>query len=120
MDASIGRRILERRNALGLAASDLAETLRITADTLLDYEIGRTRVPAGLLCDIARALDCPIGHFFDNLDILGDSPPGDQGGDAADGDRFGRILSRIDDPSEREFVMRLAGGFASRRNGTVN
>ena len=68
VDYHVGRRVCERRAALGLTASEFAEIIGVTYQQALKYERGADRVSAGRLYEIARALGAPITYFFEGLD----------------------------------------------------
>jgi transcriptional regulator with XRE-family HTH domain len=52
----LGARIAELRKTHGLTQVQLAESLKLTQQMIASYEIGRRRVPASLLPDLAHAL----------------------------------------------------------------
>ena len=56
----LGRRIAERRKALGITQVQLAETLGIAQQTMAHYEGGRVRFAAGLLPLLAETLNTSI------------------------------------------------------------
>ena len=64
----IGRRIRERRVLLGLNQSQLAEPLGLVVTQIVRYERGENGVSAGLLFEIARALDTSPDYFFEGLE----------------------------------------------------
>ena len=70
VDDFVGRRIRERRTALGLSSVQLVKMIGMTSPQVHKYEAGVNRVPASLLYEIAQALDTPIGYF------LKDATPG--------------------------------------------
>jgi transcriptional regulator with XRE-family HTH domain len=64
----VGRRIRERRVLLGLNQSQLAEPLGLVVTQIVRYERGENGVSAGLLFEIARALDTSPNYFFEGLE----------------------------------------------------
>ena len=64
----VGRRIRERRVLLGLNLSQLAEPLGLVVTQIVRYERGENGVSAGLLFEIARALDTSPNYFFEGLE----------------------------------------------------
>lgn len=58
--AQLGRRIAERRKALGITQVQLAETLGIAQQTMAHYEAGKVRFAAALLPVLANTLDLGI------------------------------------------------------------
>ena len=67
IDSHVGRRVRERRVALGLTGSQFAGILGVTYQQVLKYERGADRLSAGRLYEIACALDAPITYFFEEL-----------------------------------------------------
>lgn len=57
----------ERQVALGLSLHQLAAAVGTTYQQLFRYEVGRSRIMAGRLADIAAALNTPPGWFFEGL-----------------------------------------------------
>ncbi len=66
VDLHVGSRIRLRRGILGISQTKLAEALGLTFQQIQKYERGANRVAASRLFEIARALDVPIGFFFDD------------------------------------------------------
>ncbi|MDG6094057.1 helix-turn-helix domain-containing protein [Acetobacter sp. AN02] len=66
LDAHIGARIRLRRMLLGMTQVELGEALGLTFQQVQKYERGTNRVSASRLAEIARALDVPIGFFYDD------------------------------------------------------
>lgn len=64
VDASVGRRIGERRSAMGLSQTALAQRLGISPQQVQKYEAGQNRISASRLSDIATALGVTPGALF--------------------------------------------------------
>lgn len=64
VDRAVGRRIAERRAALGLSQSALATELGISFQQLQKYEAGLNRVSASRLHRIAVVLGAPVADLF--------------------------------------------------------
>ncbi|HUA52535.1 MAG TPA: helix-turn-helix transcriptional regulator [Candidatus Sulfotelmatobacter sp.] len=67
IDAHIGRRLRERRRALGLSQAELAARLAFTAAQVNRYEHGTTRLSAAGLWRAAETLGVAPSYFFDGL-----------------------------------------------------
>ncbi len=65
VDQDVGSCIQERRILLGLSQAQLAEKIGVNSRQVQRYEDGVNCVVAGQLYEIARALDMPIGSFYD-------------------------------------------------------
>ena len=64
MDQFVGRRIGERRSALGLSQAALAQRLGVSPQQVQKYESGHNRISASRLSDIATALGVAPGALF--------------------------------------------------------
>lgn len=61
------RRLRAKRILANMSQERLARQLGISYQQLQRYEAGTSRLPCTLLYRAARALDMPIGYFFENL-----------------------------------------------------
>jgi len=68
VDAWVGARVLLRRRELGLSQAELGEKLGVSFQQVQKYEKGRNRVSAGMLYEISKALDVPVGYFFEDFE----------------------------------------------------
>ena len=83
VDRHVGRRMRERRVALGLTQQEMAELIGVTYQQAHKYEKGANRVAAGRLLQVARALGVEVGYFFEGLGAP--APGGGAGGGGAAG-----------------------------------
>jgi transcriptional regulator with XRE-family HTH domain len=67
IDVHVGKRIRMRRLLIGMNQETLAQAIGLTFQLIQKYETGAVRVSASRLSTIARALDAPIGFFFNDL-----------------------------------------------------
>ena len=67
VDVHVGRRIAEKRLALGYNQSDLGRALNLTFQQIQKYEKGTNRVSASKLWLIARFFQVDLAYFFDGL-----------------------------------------------------
>jgi transcriptional regulator with XRE-family HTH domain len=68
IDRHVGLRIRMRRKALGLSQERLADAVGLTFQQIQKYERAANRVSASKLWEIARALEAPIGFFYEGLE----------------------------------------------------
>lgn len=73
VDRHVGRRVCEKRIALGYNQSDLGRAVGVTFQQIQKYEKGSNRISASKLFEIARFFQTDIGEFFKGL---GDAQPG--------------------------------------------
>ncbi len=64
VDHHVGRRIRQRRNALGMSQAKLGKALGVSFQQLQKYELGIDRVAAGRLWNISKALEVDVDYFF--------------------------------------------------------
>lgn len=64
VDVHIGARVREARTKLGMRSAALARAIGVSERDVEDFEDGRRRIGAILLCDLCRALDLHISYFF--------------------------------------------------------
>ena len=67
VDLHVGRRIAEKRLALGYNQSDLGRALNLTFQQVQKYEKGTNRVSASKLWLIAQFFKVDLSYFFDGL-----------------------------------------------------
>lgn len=57
---ALGSRVCTRRTQLDMTQAQLADLLGVTQQVVASYEVGRRRVPASMLPDLAKALGVSI------------------------------------------------------------
>lgn len=67
VDTHVGHRLRALRTLRGLTQQDVAQGLGISFQQVQKYELGRNRISASKLFDIAKILNVPPAHFFDGL-----------------------------------------------------
>jgi transcriptional regulator with XRE-family HTH domain len=65
IDVQVGRRIILRRQQLGISQTKLSEALGVSFQQVQKYEKGVNRIAAGRLAQIARILKVPVTWFFE-------------------------------------------------------
>jgi transcriptional regulator with XRE-family HTH domain len=68
VDEIVGRRIRERRVALGLTQEQLAEVIGVRYQQFHKYERAINRISAGGLFKVAVLLDTPITYFYEGVE----------------------------------------------------
>jgi len=68
MDVALGLRIRQRRKAIGLSQTALADAVGLTFQQIQKYERGSNRVSFSRLVDIAHALNCRAQDLIGDLD----------------------------------------------------
>jgi transcriptional regulator with XRE-family HTH domain len=87
IDVHVGLQVRLRRKELKISQEKLAEALGLTFQQVQKYERGSNRISASKLFEIARALQVPIGWFFEGLSGH-PGADGEVGGDAPFGHSF--------------------------------
>jgi transcriptional regulator with XRE-family HTH domain len=67
IDVHVGLQVRLRRKELKISQERLADALGLTFQQVQKYERGANRISASKLYEIARALQVPIGWFFEGL-----------------------------------------------------
>jgi transcriptional regulator with XRE-family HTH domain len=67
VDQRVGRRIKERRLALGLSQERLSERVGVTHQQLQRYEYGLIRMSVYRLVAISKAVDVSPAYFLDGV-----------------------------------------------------
>lgn len=68
LDVALGLRIRQRRKALGMSQTALADAVGLTFQQIQKYERGSNRVSFSRLVDIAHGLNCRVVDLIGDLD----------------------------------------------------
>ena len=69
VDVYVGSRVRQRRTLLGLSQEKLGEAVGLTFQQVQKYERGANRIGASRLFDLGRALNVPVGYFFQDMPV---------------------------------------------------
>lgn len=100
VDAHVGSRLRLRRRGRGLSQQRLAQLLGVTFQQVQKYERGTNRLAASTLYEVAKALETPVGFFFEGLGEAGQ----DGGADAETALAAGFMVSRQANSLMRAFM----------------
>ncbi len=67
VDAHVGSRIRLRRTILGMSQKNLGDAIGLTFQQVQKYELGVSRVSAGMLWRLGQVLDVPVLFFFEDM-----------------------------------------------------
>lgn len=67
VDGFVGRRVRMRRAQVSMSQTRLAKLLGVTFQQVQKYELGKNRIGAGRLYEIAGILGVPISYFYEGL-----------------------------------------------------
>ena len=67
IDAHVGARIRLQRKVAGMTANAMGDMLGVRYQQVHYYEIGKNRVSAGNIYQIAEILNVPVSFFFDGI-----------------------------------------------------
>jgi transcriptional regulator with XRE-family HTH domain len=76
IDRRVAGRIHARRTELGITLQALARQIGVAFQQAHKYERGRSRISAGRLYHVARALHVPVGFFFAAAEDADQAKPG--------------------------------------------
>lgn len=68
IDVHVGSRIRLRREFVNLSQTQFSEKVGISFQQIQKYEMGKNRISASRLWDIAQVLNIPITYFFAEMD----------------------------------------------------
>ncbi|MEQ8814880.1 MAG: helix-turn-helix domain-containing protein [Thalassobaculum sp.] len=119
VDIHVGARVRLRRTLLGMSQERLGEALGLTFQQVQKYERGANRIGASRLFDLARALQVPVGFFFDDLPegVAEGGPPtapvqDDDPMQRRETIELVRAFYRIQDPTARRRLFELTRSIA--------
>ena len=118
VDVHVGRRIAEKRLALGYNQSDLGRALNLTFQQIQKYEKGTNRVSASKLWLISRFFKVDLAYFFDGLSGNGSNTgAGEPDGAAATPTRqsmeINSLVPRLDLPQQK-LVLELVRSMSAK------
>lgn len=125
VDVHVGARIRLRRTLLGMSQERLGDALGLTFQQVQKYERGANWVGASRLFDLARALQVPVGFFFDDLPdepVAGGqqtvpTEPMDDPMQQRETIELVRAFYRIPDPTARRRLYELTRSIADAIDG---
>ena len=68
IDQRVATRIHARRMEMGITLQSLARQIGVAFQQAHKYERGQSRISAGRLYHVARALEVPVGFFFAGIE----------------------------------------------------
>ncbi|MFY0682594.1 MAG: helix-turn-helix transcriptional regulator [Thalassovita sp.] len=73
VDTHVGKKLRNLRVLRGLTQTDVAKSINISFQQIQKYELGRNRISASKLYEIAKILDVNPAYFFEGLESNGGS-----------------------------------------------
>ncbi len=106
VDVHVGARLRVRRTLLGMSQTTLGDAIGVTFQQMQKDENGKNRISASRLYDLARVLDVPIQHFFDDMPaaVAASSP-------TLGGDRAKKPPSYEPDPMAKRETLELVRAY---------
>lgn len=118
VDAHVGGRVRERREALGISQGRIARQLGLTFSQVQKYEKGANRIGAGRLFMLSQALGVPLHYFFEGLvtetAVLVSETPDPSGGESRELAELGAAYRSIGDDAIRRSVLDLVRSIPQR------
>jgi transcriptional regulator with XRE-family HTH domain len=118
IDAIVGRRVRERREALRMSQGRLGRHLGLTFSQIQKYEKGSNRIGAGRLYQIAQYLGVSPSYFFEPVEAAAGHRNG--GANGAARDELGSLneaFALIEDPDLRRSVVALVRSLTGAERG---
>ncbi len=108
VDVYVGRRLRDRRAALGLSQAKLAASVGISVQQIQKYERGVNRIGASRLFEVARVLGVGVDYFFDGMAADGTAPPASGGANSTrEAQALARAFNRIPDRRLQQDFLEL-------------
>jgi transcriptional regulator with XRE-family HTH domain len=95
---------------MGMSQEKLGDALGLTFQQVQKYERGANRIGASRLFDLAKALQVPVGFFFD--DLSSDPTP-------VDVDKVGDTKGSNEDPMQQRETIELVRAYYRIANPTA-
>lgn len=109
VDVHVGKKLKQARILRGMTQTDVATSLNISFQQIQKYELGRNRISASKLFELARVLGVSPAYVFDGLDPADSEKSPGIDDEAA---KTAAILMRIKDrklrAQIRSFISHLA------------
>ena len=99
VDVHVGKKLKQLRALRGMTQTDVANGLEISFQQVQKYELGRNRISASRLFELAQILDVPPSYFFDGLQDQTSVDEMD-----AEAARIASMVSRIKDSRVRSQI----------------
>ncbi|OUD08176.1 hypothetical protein BVC71_14505 [Marivivens niveibacter] len=115
IDNFVAQKIRTARLMRGLTQSALADHIGCSFQQLQKYEAGQNRVSASRLYEISQALDVAPGYFFDGIENDDETKEID-----TTASRILFALAKIEDPTVKETLCRLAQSIAQTSDDAVS
>lgn len=120
VDAHVGRRLRQRRIALGISQEQLGGELGLTFQQVQKYEKGQNRISAGRLYKMSSILSVSVEYFFEGLANSGAGRRSDVPGHAEinaflaspEGLALTAGFMKISDPATRRRIVELVNTIA--------
>lgn len=110
VDIHVGKKLKNLRVLRGQTQTDVAKGLNISFQQVQKYELGRNRISASKLYEIANILNVPPAYFFEGLDQTADAAgPVIDEGTARIAAVFGKIQDDRLKAQIRSFIDAVAG-----------
>ena len=114
VDAHVGKRMRQRREALGVSQSRLGQQLGLTFSQVQKYENGSNRIGAGRLYLMARILKVPVQYFYEGLGVRPGLGEGEEAPREAELALLDDAFLSIPDPDTRASLIALVRSLAEQ------
>ena len=108
-DSHVARRIRERRILMGLTRKQIATKTGAVQQQISKYEHALDRITAGLLYQIAQALEVDVDYFFEGLDETGSDEQTELKTRTLE---LARLFMNVRDVRQREALVTIARALA--------
>lgn len=113
VDVHVGKKLKQIRILRGMTQTDVASGLNISFQQVQKYELGRNRISASKLFELARILDVPPAYFFDGLEGTDSESSPRMDDEAA---KVAAMLTRIKDSKLRTHIRSFISEIAASQS----
>ena len=120
VDVHVGARMRQRRTLLGMSQSKLGNAVGLTFQQIQKYERGSNRIGSSRLYELAKVLDVPVSHFFEEMpaNALAGRPMSGRGRKGGFGDA-GTPFEQEKDPLIKRETLELVRAYYKIREARV-
>lgn len=120
VDVHVGRRLRERRNAVGVTQEVLADSVGLTFQQIQKYEKGANRISASRLQQFASFLNVDVAWFFEGCSVSNSESTLESTSwlkefiELPDAQKLMKAFVQIEDKGLRRHIARLVERLADR------
>jgi transcriptional regulator with XRE-family HTH domain len=124
IDLFVGQKLYKFRKQAKRSRIDVAAAIGVQPETLLEFETGTERVPADVLLQLSKVLQCDVREFFSGLVSKGAASNATAVGAVMASETTEEVevatllrnFSRVEDQKARSVILSLVAAYAENEN----